>query len=364
MSDPNRSFNFWMGVYIPAFVCILGIIGNILSFIVLSYNKGNYPTFFSLKALAAWDILLLFTALWVQVVPITCTTLQETGTFCMCIEVSRIYLWPVICIAQMNSIWLTVIISAERYRAICCPLRSVGCQSYNRVRCSVLVLFVISIIYNFPRFFEYRPAEALDENNKTIYYPGDTALRLNLVYRYLYNTALYCVVMYIIPLVTLAFLNYNLVRQMRAATRRWAELNRLQQREFKATSIPICIVVLFSLTGSQSLVSFVLDSVFVHEYIEWMQRYTAVANLLVIINSAANFIIFYIFGSKFRALLRRLCACGFTAQAQLQLENPPIFRKRFNTMMNDSSGNSSGGNFHFRGSIKSKDREKEVYELS
>ena len=360
MTDSNRSFNLWMGIYIPAVVCVLGIIGNILSFVVLSYNKGNYPTFFSLKALAAWDILLLFMALWVQVVPIACTTHELHSLFCMSVEVSRIYMWPVICIAQMNSIWLTVIISAERYRAICCPLSSVGCQSHKRVRVSVVLLLILSILYNFPRFFEYQPAQALDDKNETIYYPGDTQLRVNLVYRYLYNTALYCVIMYVIPLATLAFLNYKLVRQMREATRRWAELNRLQQREFKATAIPICIVVIFSLTGSQSLVSFVLDSIFVHDYIEWIQRYTAVANLLVTINSAVNFIIFYIFGSKFRALLRRLCLCGFYARPQLQTANTPIYRKRFNTALKDSSGNSSSRNF--RGSFRAQNG-NEVHEL-
>ena len=62
-------------------------------------------------------------------------------------------------------------------------------------------------------------------------------------------------------------------------------------------------------------------------YYEWIQIYTAVANLLVILNSALNFLIFYMFGSKFRKLLRHLLYCRLYQTTF----SSPIFRKRFAT---------------------------------
>jgi len=35
-----------------------------------------------------------------------------------------VYAWPVVCTAQTATIWLTVLISSERYVAICAPLRA------------------------------------------------------------------------------------------------------------------------------------------------------------------------------------------------------------------------------------------------
>ena len=81
MSAPNKDFDLWMGVYVPGVVCTLGIVGNIISLCVLSCDKGNYPTFFSLKALAACDIVLLSTALWHQIIPMFCSTMKFGGDF-------------------------------------------------------------------------------------------------------------------------------------------------------------------------------------------------------------------------------------------------------------------------------------------
>ena len=329
MSAPNKDFDLWMGVYVPGVVCTLGIVGNIISLCVLSCDKGNYPTFFSLKALAACDIVLLSTALWHQIIPMFCSTMKFGGDFCFNMGYVKVYTWPVICVFHMNSVWLTVIISAERYSAICRPLHAICIRNYRTVRISVYISTLISVCFNIPRFFEYKPRIFLLPDNTSVVYPTDTALRRHDVYRFLYNTALYCLIIYVIPLLTLTYLNVKIARQMRAAVRCWAELNRLQQRELRATWIPLCIVIVFVVTGTQSLVSFVLDAVSVHSYIEWIQRYTAVANLLVMLNSAINFLIFYVFGSKFRRLLRHMVYCRL--QALRTGRSSPIFRKRFVT---------------------------------
>ncbi len=58
-----------------------------------------------------------------QVIPMYCTKSENHSAFCRNQGYPRVYSWPIVCIAQMMSIWYTVIISSERFLAICYPLQ-------------------------------------------------------------------------------------------------------------------------------------------------------------------------------------------------------------------------------------------------
>ena len=47
----------------------------------------------------------------------------------------RVYTWPFICITQLTSIWLAVLISAERYLAVVYPFQSINVRTIPKVRC-------------------------------------------------------------------------------------------------------------------------------------------------------------------------------------------------------------------------------------
>ena len=158
--------------------------------------------------------------------------------------------------------------------------------------------------------------------NTTFVIVSDTELCVNTIYRYLYNTALYCLVVYAIPMPTLTYLNVKIVRQITAARRQWDNLNRSQQKEVKATILPLCIVLVYFVCSTQSLLSFILDAIFVRRYI-WLEIYKAVVNILVILNSAVNFILMYLFGRKFRTLLAEVLTC------QRNVKSSPILKQEF-----------------------------------
>ena len=80
--------------------------------------------------------------------------------------------------------------------------------------------------------------------------------------------------------------------------------------------LPLVIVLVFAVCGTVSLLGFVLDAVYafaVDEFPRWLQQFSAVANVLVIFNSAANFVLMLCFGAKFRQMLRQAlpdcCSC-------------------------------------------------------
>lgn len=304
-------FDVLMGVWIPGLISVFGIIGNLLSLWVLSRDpEGSSTTFTSLKALAVSDVVLLVFALLQQIVPMYCEIGARSDRFCLrTAGYLRVYTWPVVCIAQMASIWMTVLISAERFVAICAPLRVSRSAEKHKIRRLIAVIAAASVIFNLPRFFEFTPKVEFNPSfNLTQVVLGETAIRHDPTYRYLYNTALYCLVIYALPLLILTYLNGRLVRALKKARRNWRFLNTNQKREMKATKLPLVIVTVFFVCGTESLLGFVLDAVFLSSQ-RWLQVYTAVVNVLVIVNSAVNFLLMFFFGKKFRRMLGDALRC-------------------------------------------------------
>ena len=309
----SKEFNLIMGFWLPALLCISGIFGNLLALAVLSQDRGRCTSFYTLKALASADVVLLVCAVLQQVIPMFCITSttreEDANAFCRHQGYIRAYAWPVICMAQMASVWYTMLISTERFIAICYPLQATRICTIRKIRLAVLTVLAGSVLFNIPKFFEFEPARKyVGINNVSITVVQGTTLRQDFLYRYLYNTALFCLFMYVIPLTSLIILNTRTVQVMRQSKAMWDHLNRRQQRELKATVLPLCIVLLFFISGTQSLIAFILDAVFV-EHNQKLQVYTAVVNILVMLNSAANFLLMYLFGSKFRKMLKELCTC-------------------------------------------------------
>lgn len=110
---------------------------------------------------------------------------------------------------------------------------------------------------------------------------------------------------------------------MTQARRNWSALNSTQKRELRATVLPLVIVLVFAVCCTVSLLGFVLDAFYaaaVDKFPRWLQQFSAVVNVLVIFNSAVNFVLMLCFGAKFRRMLRQAvyeswcccccCCCG------------------------------------------------------
>ena len=266
--------------------------------------------FYTLRALASSDVILLTCAMLQQVIPMFCLTTEQTNSFCL----NQGYVKSVQLACSVHStddLYLVHRVdNGERYVAICHPLRAVSMCTVTKVRTAIITISVVAILFNIPKFFEFRPVESVLPFQPNITYVDleGTSLRQDQVYRYLYNTALYCLIIFALPLSILTVLNFKIVLEMRRAKKQWLMLNRNRQRELQATILPLCIVCVFFICGMQSLIAFILDAIFVRHR-NWLQDYTAIVNVLVIFNSAVNFLLMYLFGRKFRNLLMDLILC-------------------------------------------------------
>ncbi|KAL3310908.1 hypothetical protein Ciccas_010518 [Cichlidogyrus casuarinus] len=90
-------------------------------------------------------------------------------------------LWPIIMFAQTASTYLTVLISYERWVAVCQPIKASTRHISDSVRRRFLILvgivIALSFIYNIPKWFEYEIST--DVSNITCYNQNGSSCKLH-----------------------------------------------------------------------------------------------------------------------------------------------------------------------------------------
>jgi len=141
------TFNDVVGVWMTGAVSLVGLAGNVLSFVVLQRAFGQSPMFYVLRVLSISDSAFLMCVLATHTVvnlpPVLHLSAVRSGI--------QYVVWPVLMTTQMTTVWLTVLVSAERFVAICYPLRAAYMCTVTSVRRAVSVIAVVSVLFNVPR---------------------------------------------------------------------------------------------------------------------------------------------------------------------------------------------------------------------
>jgi len=253
LSAADEQYLIVINIYITGALCAFGIAGNVLSFVVLGRDQTiRRTTGFLLQMLAVADAVLLVSCLFY----ITLNTAVEFTDW-LPVAVRRgwpyviAYVYLMISITWTASVGMVVLLTADRYIAICRPLHAAQYSTLPRLRRAVGVLWVLAVVYSLPRFFEadlvevetdrVSPSDSLAlngsdvvSNNSTM---ADTLLNLtrnstplesgrmlklqmsamykNQVYQVVYKTCLDFVVRYLLPMAALMLFNQRLVRALR-----------------------------------------------------------------------------------------------------------------------------------------------------
>jgi 7 transmembrane receptor (rhodopsin family) len=115
-------------------------------------------------------------------------------------------------------------------------------------------------------------------------------------YILIYIHWLYLIFIYFIPFSSIAFFNAMIYRQVRRANRERQRLSRTEKREIGLATMLFVIVIVFLCCNILALIVNILEAFFgiIND------RLVKTSNLFVTINSSVNFIIYVIFGEKFK----------------------------------------------------------------
>lgn len=249
-SSVVTSLDLYLSGYILLPICLFGIICNILVAIVLTRKSMRSSTNCFLLALAIFDsVLLICTLFMVCLLPLS--SVYKNHVFPQILP----YIYPPGLTAQTCTIWVTVAFTVERYIAVRYPLKASSMCTVKRARIICCVVFVLSVLYNLSRWFEYKCVVIPESNTTSQYLPETeiqaymvqpTKLGSNQTYQTIYFSALYLPVMCIIPIALLSVLNTFLIRAVHKSNKeRQAMGSARASKENNVTIMLVSVVIVF-----------------------------------------------------------------------------------------------------------------------
>jgi hypothetical protein len=220
------------------------------------------------------------------------------------------YVNPLGYMTQCVTIWMTVVIAVNRYIAICHPFKAHRLLTISIARIQAVAVFALSILFNVPRFFQYDVVHVNNEDvtNSTVPRKRLTTMGDSKIYDILYLNVFYTAVLLIFPLFVLVVLNAIIIRQLQISkdNMKHNSLHYIGSQEKNITVVIIVIIMIVLLCHTPDRILTVFKAIFKPEdkHCPDPQIFAShFCNLLVVVNSSSNFVVYVIFRKRFRRVL-------------------------------------------------------------
>jgi len=337
-------YTFCIHTLLPI-ICSFGILGIILTVIVLSHKNMSTSTNSYLISLAMSDLCFLV------IMPLKCFEGKLGRLEEYYYLVIRYYSFQIMNIFLMASVWLTVMLAVERYIAICHPLRAMSICTVTRARIIILLIYLFAAILHIPHFFthgvDYFYDPCLDKEVPML---GMRALGMDPTFRLLekwFNNALLA----IIPFILLVILNACLIREIHRSTnylRYHLAIDTnvqtiISAEEVKITMMLVSVVIVFFLCQGPYILLNVVKTIHPDFVFQYFQILTILTILLLVLRSSFNFILYCWFSEKFWNTFKRT----FCKSACLMSRAPTWLRSRVWNHSEHGNSNNNRKTSHF-----------------
>ena len=307
-------------------IASLGILGNIVSFIVLCRQKQKLTTTILLQCLAIMDTLILISTILLRSLRYMHICVGGLDPYYSNYHHIFRWLYPVVYFFRQAQTWLITLLTIDRWIAVCRPLHAQRLCTLSNAYKQMTFVLLLAFIVTIPRFFEVK----LDDTNNFGF--TLTTFSKNKTYTIVYKIVLFFIMMYLIPMVTLIVLNTQLILTLRRATIYRAQMQSrtgamarggvanmrgaTSTTSHRSITIIVCVVVIVciisNLFAMASHLLWSLAETFDHlDMLEKNRRHTARgSNILITISSAINFFIYCLCSRNFRSVLLRTFLCS------------------------------------------------------
>ena len=223
-NNNSYSTHLLLGVIAIA-LSVLGIFGNIISIVVLSKQTMNkLSTYAYLIALSTCDAVnLVFTIialLQYSIVPGMTMPKWMVTTYPKLLG----YVYPVVGATQALSVWITLAFTIDRYLYVCKPYLGIKVCTRKRSCYIICALYLLSIIYSIPQFFEFKYDVHNITSKNILIIPSLTEIGRSQIFFRIYHIFIYTLFICLIPFGTISILNSFLINDIMESNKRHRNL--------------------------------------------------------------------------------------------------------------------------------------------
>lgn len=308
-------------------IALFGLLGNTICIFVLSNKRMRSSTALFLIFLAICDNLMLLFVIMLQTFPIICQHNDVFHSYIYIRESAYQVFYPIVHISHTGTIYTTIVVIAERFVAIVKPLKATAICTRSRAWKIIFVIFVWSILYNIPRCLDNTLRAIPDPvTNKTTYVTENSQFGQSSFYNSVYLVYLNFFFHFLLPFVTISVLNILILKtlQRRKSAIRGRRYRSYSLDEHRLTAMVLAMTVVFfvcQLFGAVQLLFLQVNDVRsgrIGDYPLSLEIFNATAETMVIVNSAFNFILFCVFGRKFRHTFLK-CICTYQERSLIRI---------------------------------------------
>ena len=303
-------FNFVLWGVVGSSFCILGMMGNALSFTAFQKDRRT-PAVTLLQCLACSDFVLLLAVFITDDIPYACDyspTCENIWNFWPYIR----YIWLMTPMSHMCSIWFVVLIAMNRYWAVCKPHNMHQFWSLQRTVIYVIGVICMVFVFNMPRFFEYKMVSVLQDDNVTVLVQERrTEFGMHYAYKFVYKAYLVNILLILLPLLTLILLTIPIIHaiRMQKKANKGKPKTTLSKASQEITFVLSLVLVVAIVCQTPLAVFHFIRNEYRIKCGDFVNYLDNISKLFVTINSSINFVIYCLFSSRFRRLLIATAFC-------------------------------------------------------